>query len=215
MEWWLRSLECFSTAVACGRVASFVVAVPSNSMLVGFFRSFGLLAQFSFTSAVFSALCTTIETANREDSWSLLRHLRTQFDLPWVCIGDFNEITRLEEKSGGALKSDKQMQVFRDCLDFCGFKDIGFTGLPFTWCNNRFNGPLVWVRLDRAIASAEWMLKFPSIRLHHLAGFYSDHKPIWLCTDDVHNRFYQHQRPFHFEEMWIKDKGCEGVVHVA
>ena len=38
--------------------------------------------------------------ANREDSWSLLRHLSTQLDLPWVCLGDFNEITNLEEKSG-------------------------------------------------------------------------------------------------------------------
>lgn len=35
------------------------------------------------------------------------------------------------------------MQMFRDYLDFCGFKDIGFTGLPFTWCNNRFDGTLV------------------------------------------------------------------------
>lgn len=96
-----------------------------------------------------------LEVVNREDSWSLLRHLSSQFVLPWVCIGDFNEITRLEEESGGTLRLDKQMQVFRDCLDFCGFKDIGFTGLPFTWCNNRFDGPLVWVRLDRAIASAD------------------------------------------------------------
>ncbi|KAK7815274.1 hypothetical protein CFP56_001838, partial [Quercus suber] len=97
------------------------------------------------------------------------------------------------------------MQVFRDCLDFCGFKDIGFSGLPFTWCNNRFDGLLVWIRLDRAIASAEWMLKFPSVRLHHLAGFFLDYKPIWLCSDDMHSRFYLPQKPFRFEEMWLKD----------
>ena len=155
------------------------------------------------------------KTANREDSWSLLRHLYTQFDLSWVCIGDFNEITRLEEKLRGALRSDKQMQVFRDCLDFYGFKDIGFIGLPFTWCNNRFDGLLVWVRLDRAIASTDWMLKFPFICLHHLAGFSLNHKPIWLCSNDVHSWFYQPLRPFHFEEMWIKDEGCERVVHDA
>lgn len=103
--------------------------------------------------------------------------------------------------------------MFRDCLDFYGFKDIGFTGLPFTWCNYRFDGSLVWVRLDRATDSAEWMLKFPSLRLHHLAGFSSYHKPIWLCSDDVHSRFYCPQRSFRFEEMWIKDESCEGVVH--
>ena len=72
------------------------------------------------------------EIFNREDSWSLRRHLSSQFVLPWFCIGNFNEITRLDEKSGGTLRSDKQMQVFRDCLDFCIFKNIGFTRLPFT-----------------------------------------------------------------------------------
>ena len=107
------------------------------------------------------------------------------------------------------------MQVFRDCLDFYGFKDIGFTGLPFTWCNNRFDGPLVWVRLDRVVASVDWMLKFPSVSLHHLSSFSSDHKLIWLYSDDVHCRFYRPQRPFHFEEMWIKDERCERVVHAA
>lgn len=139
----------------------------------------------------FTGFYEASETINQEDSWSLLRHLSTQYDLLWVCISDFNEITRLEENSGGALRSDKQMQEFRDCLDFCGFKDIGFTGLPFTWCNNRYNGPLVWVRLDRAIASAEWMFKFPSVYLHHLAEFSSDHKPIWLCSNDVHSQFHR------------------------
>ena len=33
------------------------------------------------------------EVANREDSWYLLWHLATQFNRPWVCIGDFNKIT--------------------------------------------------------------------------------------------------------------------------
>ncbi|KAK9991464.1 hypothetical protein SO802_026449 [Lithocarpus litseifolius] len=64
-----------------------------------------------------------------------------------------------------------------------------------------FDDPLVWVRLDRAIASAEWMLKFPYVHLHHLAKFSSNHKPIWLCSDDVHSQFYRPKRPSHFEEM--------------
>ena len=70
------------------------------------------------------------EVANREDSWLILRHLASQFHLPWLCIGDFNEITKIEEKSGGAIRPEKQMQEFRDCQDFCGLKDLGFSGLP-------------------------------------------------------------------------------------
>ena len=107
------------------------------------------------------------------------------------------------------------MQSFRDCLDFCGLKYLGYSGLPFTWCNGRFDGNVVWVRLDRAVASPEWVLKFPTVRLHHLSGFSSDHKPIWLCLDDIRRRCFRPNKPFRFEAMWIKDDRCEGAVHEA
>jgi len=118
------------------------------------------------------------ETVNQEDSWSLLRYLSTQFNLLWVCIGDFNEITRLKEKRGGAIRPEKQMQEFCDCLDFYGFKDLSFTSFPFTWSNRHYEGPLVWVCLDRAIALVDRLIKFPSVCLYHLTGFSSNHKPI-------------------------------------
>ncbi|KAL0017100.1 hypothetical protein SO802_004169 [Lithocarpus litseifolius] len=60
------------------------------------------------------------------------------------------------------------MQDFRDCQDFCGFKDLGYMRLHFTWCNRRFNGPLMWVRLDKALATIDLILKFPSTHLQHL-----------------------------------------------
>ena len=85
------------------------------------------------------------EVANQEDSWFVLRHLASQFNLPWVCIDDFNEIAKVKEKLGGSIRPEKQMQEFRDCQDFCRLKDLGFSGLPFTWCNKRFNGDLIWV----------------------------------------------------------------------
>ena len=107
------------------------------------------------------------------------------------------------------------MQSFRDCLDFCGLKYLGYSGLPFTWCNRRFDGNVVWVRLDRVVASPEWVLKFPTVRLHHLSGFSSDHKPIWLCSDDIRRRCFRPNKPFRFEAMWIKDDRCEGAVHEA
>ena len=81
----------------------------------------------------FTSFYGALEVANREDSWSLLRHLGSQFEMSWVCIGDFKEITRLEEKLGGPICPKKQMQSFRDCLDFYSLKDLGFSGLPFTW----------------------------------------------------------------------------------
>ena len=36
------------------------------------------------------------ETVSWENSWNLLRDLSQRLGLPWVCVGDFNEILRLE-----------------------------------------------------------------------------------------------------------------------
>ena len=40
------------------------------------------------------------ETHLREESKKLLYFLRNQFNLPWFCYGDFNEILSMNEKQG-------------------------------------------------------------------------------------------------------------------
>ena len=50
------------------------------------------------------------DTANRENSWSLLRDLSSRFSIPWVCLGDFNETIRVEEKQGWMDRPERQMQ---------------------------------------------------------------------------------------------------------
>lgn len=40
------------------------------------------------------------ERARRKDSWQLLRNLSERSNLPWVVMGDFNDILRAEEKRG-------------------------------------------------------------------------------------------------------------------
>ena len=62
--------------------------------------------------------------------------------------GDFNEIIRAEEKQGWLDRPERQMQGFRDAIDFGGLKDLDFNGFPFTWCNRRPSDQNVWVRLD-------------------------------------------------------------------
>ena len=77
------------------------------------------------------------ETHNRPKTWDLLRKLDGLFQLPWYCLGDFNEVVKLEEMCGRLNRPEKQMQAFRNVLDDCGLVDLGFHGFPFTWCNNR------------------------------------------------------------------------------
>ena len=133
-------------------------------------------------------------------------------DFPWLCIGDFNEIVKAEEKTSGASRLVRQMVAFREALDFCGFRDLGYVGSPFTWCNNQFNVAVTWIRLDRGVATPSWTEMFPSIRVHHIEGSLSDHTPLWVCLDNEQVRFYKTRRPLKFEAVWMKDERCGEVI---
>ena len=40
------------------------------------------------------------ETCKWEELWTLIRNLSSRCDLPWVIIGDFNELLHANEKEG-------------------------------------------------------------------------------------------------------------------
>ena len=69
-----------------------------------------------------------------------MRTLNHHPDVPWMCAGDFNEIIRQGEKLGGVIRNHRQMQLFRDVLDECGFLDLGFLGSRFTWSKHFADG---------------------------------------------------------------------------
>lgn len=62
----------------------------------------------------------------RLEAWDILQSLKNRGLAPWICAGDFNEITKQPEIKGGQIRPHHQMQPFRDVLDECGFMDIGF-----------------------------------------------------------------------------------------
>ena len=42
-------------------------------------------------------------TTRRHEAWTKIQTLNNRPHIPWLCAGDFNEITRQEEKVGGAI----------------------------------------------------------------------------------------------------------------
>lgn len=62
----------------------------------------------------------------RLEAWDRLQSLKNRGLAPWICAGDFNEITKQPEIKGGQIRPHHQMQPFWDVLDECGFMDMGF-----------------------------------------------------------------------------------------
>lgn len=67
-------------------------------------------------------------TSKREEMWSILESLGRTNQLPWLYIGDYNEITRQFENFGGRLRPGRHIDRFRRFINICGFHDLGFIG---------------------------------------------------------------------------------------
>lgn len=92
----------------------------------------------------FTGFYGTPETHQRFDSWNLLRDLHRRFPLPWLYAGDFNKLSKSQEKLKGRLRPYGQMKIFQEVLDECGLMDLDFVSNKSTWFKNYLNGVTVW-----------------------------------------------------------------------
>lgn len=62
-------------------------------------------------------------------------------------------------------------------------------------------------RLDLALVTDDWRLRFPKTSFAHLLRVFSNHNPILINLNcDSHRRF---QKPFRFEVMWATHSNFE------
>ena len=91
----------------------------------------------------------------------------------------------MEEKLGGVQRSQRQMEDFRDAIHQCGFKGLGFIGLEFTWCNMQEGESRMYLRLDRALATPNWVDHYKEVKVHHLVESTSDHCALLISDANV------------------------------
>jgi exonuclease III len=157
------------------------------------------------------------KSGEKEKTWRLLKILHGQSNLPWVCMGDFNEILFASEKQGGQDRSQASMDKFRSALEFCELDDLGFSGDPYTWRNNsHLADTYIKERLDRAVANMEWRMHFPAYKVINGDPRHSDHRPVivLLEPEPFLNRPKVTAQP-KFEARWLEEEQCEEVVHNA
>ncbi|XP_061999255.1 uncharacterized protein LOC133716576 [Rosa rugosa] len=149
-------------------------------------------------------------TGDRDRSWQLLRDLSDLDSLPWVVIGDFNEILNSSEKIEGPVQAEQQMRGFRDALGYGDLLDLGFQGPQSTWWNTETQ-----LRLDRAVCKPAWCDVYGHARLQHLPPSDSDHVPILLhaSTAPLTTKKFRHR--FKFEAYWLPNPECDVVVNIA
>uniref|UniRef100_A0A803Q084 Reverse transcriptase domain-containing protein n=1 Tax=Cannabis sativa TaxID=3483 RepID=A0A803Q084_CANSA len=169
--------------LADGNGAPLAKAVNSNVnvTIINYGRNFVdcYMARFDGPSCHFSDFYGSPVVAQRKFTWELLKKLKDSAPLmPWLVMGDFNEIISHSDKLGGPLKNDSQIDDFRTTIDASGLHELIFDGERFTWHNNNICGSNVKERLDYGFINSSWMNEFQVPTISHLDFFQSDHRAL-------------------------------------
>ncbi|XP_026434310.1 uncharacterized protein LOC113331882 [Papaver somniferum] len=154
------------------------------------------------------------------NQWEFLYRLASGFDCPWAVVGDLNFITSREDKLGGNIPSQSDLDFVNDHLNNLNLSDVNYIGNPYTWTNRRNFPNLILERLDRAMCNEKWFSFFPNSVVYHLVPHASDHCPILLvdrerareniisCDTGVWKRRTQIETIQSDTGVWITDRKC-------
>ncbi|PNY13870.1 ribonuclease H [Trifolium pratense] len=156
-------------------------------------------------SAVYASPVATM----RPFLWEFLDYISKTVSLPWLAIGDFNDILLPREQKGGVFSNSKA-DLFASNVDKCGLIDLGSFGTKFTWQGKCRGGRIVHRRLDRGLGNYDWRMKFPEATVEHLVRRHSDHNPIYLRCSNV--MLGHEDRPFRFQAAWFTHNEYPNLV---
>ncbi|KAL4305780.1 hypothetical protein AHAS_Ahas16G0112500 [Arachis hypogaea] len=128
--------------------------------------------------------------------WELLHNISRNMNLPWLMIGDFNDIAEQSEKKGGGGNDAHACRRY--------------SGSRFTWKGGIREGQeRVYKRLDRALCNSEWRTNFPNAFVEVLPRIQSDHHPLLLHTRPDNST--QGKRPFRRKNKIVKLRNNNGI----
>lgn len=103
------------------------------------------------------------------------------------------------------------MDGFREVVNHCSLLNVDSVGPRFTWRGNRW-GEEVLVKLDRFLATSDWLQYFPQSRALNLKPSKSDHLPILMEIREARPKKKKKKKRFRFEEFWLREEECKKIV---
>lgn len=76
-------------------------------------------------------------------------------------------------------------------VTYCGFIDLGFSELPYTWDNKRGGSNNVKARLDRVLVDGHMLDLYEDTSVHHIQMAKSDTR---ICGGDMRTKRQQSSR---------------------
>jgi hypothetical protein len=155
------------------------------------------------------------QAPNKFLTWELINDLScTNICSNWLLFGDFNLVLTNEEKIGGNTLEPNITTSFRNTLSHCDLQDLGYNDSIYTWTNKHKGNQLIKSRLDRFLATSDWISTFPNHANTHLVRYKSDHCPILL--DFCFFNYNMSNSPTiytkKFDQIWTTDEHHMHIV---
>lgn len=120
------------------------------------------------------------DPSSRNELWSGMRHIAMHRRAPWVLMGDFIALSKVEDRIGVTVRVS-DVAPMRDCMMFCNLDDVKASGRHFTWNNKQEGTARVFSRIDRVVATYDWVDKYDVAEASFLPEGDYDHTPVLLC----------------------------------
>ena len=118
----------------------------------------------------------------RRSLWASLRSFSSFYqDFPWLVLGDFNIIRKVEDRAGGDQSWPSYIDEFNECCQDTLLDDLRNTGRHLTWSRGSGNN-FISRKLDRALVNPPWLSYFTEVESTTLAPGESDHSPLLINT---------------------------------
>ncbi|XP_050263997.1 uncharacterized protein LOC126708238 [Quercus robur] len=140
------------------------------------------------------------EDSQRGALWEELSRMHSRWNTTWCVFGDFNTIRYPSERFGCEAFSPA-MFAFSDFIEANYLVDLPLEGASFTWF--RDSGSDCMSRIDRTLASVDWVDHFGNVSQRVLPRVVSDHCPLLVVAGSVNKG----RSAFKFENMWLKEEG--------
>ena len=143
------------------------------------------------------AFCLVYAPNNQQERlmvWNQLRTIKEGMVIPWVVMGDFNEVLYPHERRGAEVIT-QGMRDFQDFTLDLQLIDIDI-GQQYTWLRRNAAS-----KIDRIFIDKELLELFPFIKAYCKERMFSDHFPIILSTAQLK----WGPTPFRALECWLEE----------
>ncbi|XP_062107185.1 uncharacterized protein LOC133818358 [Humulus lupulus] len=110
--------------------------------------------------------------------------------IPWIVGGDFNAVLNPEERleyRGNA----NELIPFQTCVNNCGLEDVKYNGRFFMWNNKQDGKNRVYAKLNRFLATSDWIDTYSTVGVSFLPEGNFDHSPALLTEKVAGSHMYQ------------------------